>query len=77
MKKHDYSKADEAFRRQVGALIGITGMSRKELAFRIGISEVTLREHIRHPEKVTKGEERRLAMVAKQNNVPYDAGLTV
>ena len=75
--KPDWTKADEAFRRQVGIILGATGMTQLELALRLNISDQTLRARLKHPEKVTKGEERRLALVAKQNDLPYDAGLTL
>ncbi len=76
-KKADWSKADESFRRQVGALLGITGMTRIELAYRLNISENTLRDRMKHPDHLTKGEERIIVMIAKQNDVPYDTSLTV
>ena len=77
MKKADWNKADELFRRQVRIILGVTGMTRVELACRLNISEGTLRDRMYHPENLTKGEERKLALIYQQNGMTYDAGVSL
>ena len=45
------------FREWIKGRMAYHGMNCRELAKRTGISERTISEHIRHPEKVRKGEE--------------------
>lgn len=70
-KRKTWDREDDLFRRQVGILLGATGMTQTELAMRLGISQMTLRAHIKSPGMVTKKEERQLFVISAENGLQY------
>ena len=76
MKKRQrtWSAEDDLFRRQVGQLCGVSGMSKAELALNLGVSKKTLYNRINHPETLTKREERRLYELMQAEGLEYQAG---
>lgn len=73
-RQRNWSAEDELFRRQVGQLCGVSGMSKAELALNLGVSKKTLYNRINHPETLTKREERRLYELMQAEGLEYQAG---
>ena len=53
-RQRNWDAEDDLFRRQVGQLCGVSGMSKAELALNLGISTKTLYNRINRPETLTK-----------------------
>lgn len=73
-RQRNWSAEDDLFRRQVGQLCGVSGMSKAELALNLGISTKTLYNRINRPETLTKQEERRLYELMQAEGLEYKAG---
>lgn len=73
-RQRNWSAEDDLFRRQVGQLCGVSGMSKAELALNLGISTKTLYNRINRPETLTKQEERRLYELMQAEGLEYRAG---
>lgn len=73
-RQRNWSAEDDLFRRQVGQLCGVSGMSKAELALNLGISTKTLYNRINRPETLTKLEERRLCELMQAEGLEYKAG---
>ena len=73
-RQRNWSAEDDLFRRQVGQLCGVSGMSKAELALNLGVSTKTLYNRISHPETLTKLEERRLFELMQAEGLEYKAG---
>lgn len=73
-RQRNWSAEDELFRRQVGQLCGVSGMSKAELALNLGVSTKTLYNRINRPETLTKLEERRLYELMQAEGLEYQAG---
>lgn len=73
-RQRNWSAEDDLFRRQVGQLCGVSGMSKAELALNLGVSIKTLYNRINHPETLTKLEERRLYELMQAEGLEYQAG---
>ena len=73
-RQRNWSAEDDLFRRQVGQLCGVSGMSKAELALNLGISTKTLYNRINRPETLTKLEERRLYELMQDEGLEYQAG---
>ena len=73
-RQRNWSAEDDLFRRQVGQLCGVSGMSKDELALNLGVSKKTLYNRINHPETLTKREERRLYELMQAEGLEYQAG---
>ena len=73
-RQRNWSTEDDLFRRQVGQLCGVSGMSKAELALNLGISTKTLYNRINRPETLTKLEERRLYELMQAEGLEYKAG---
>lgn len=73
-RQRNWSAEDDLFRRQVGQLCGVSGMSKAELALNLGISKKTLYNRINRPETLTKLEERRLYELMQAEGLEYKAG---
>nr|DAK69533.1 MAG TPA: Putative TetR-family transcriptional regulator [Caudoviricetes sp.] len=73
-RQRNWSAEDDLFRRQVGQLCGVSGMSKAELALNLGISKKTLYNRINRPETLTKLEERRLYELMQAEGLEYQAG---
>ncbi len=73
-RQRNWSAEDDLFRRQVGQLCGVSGMSKAELALNLGISKKTLYNRIKRPETLTKLEERRLYELMQAEGLEYKAG---
>lgn len=73
-RPRDWDAEDDLFRRQVGQLCGVSGMSKAELALNLGISTKTLYNRINRPETLTKLEERRLYELMQAEGLEYKAG---
>lgn len=73
-RQRNWDAEDELFRRQVGQLCGVSGMSKAELALNLGVSKKTLYNRINHPETLTKLEERRLYELMQAEGLEYQAG---
>ena len=73
-RQRNWSEEDDLFRRQVGQLCGVSGMSKAELALNLGISTKTLYNRINRPETLTKLEERRLYELMQAEGLEYQAG---
>ena len=73
-RQRNWSAEDDLFRRQVGQLCGVSGMSKAELALNLGISTKTLYNRIKRPETLTKLEERRLYELMQAEGLEYQAG---
>lgn len=73
-RQRNWSAEDDLFRRQVGQLCGVSGMSKSELALNLGISTKTLYNRINRPETLTKLEERRLYELMQAEGLEYQAG---
>lgn len=73
-RQRNWSAEDELFRRQVGQLCGVSGMSKAELALNLGVSKKTLYNRLNHPETLTKREERRLYELMQAEGLEYQAG---
>lgn len=73
-RQRNWSAEDDLFRRQVGQLCGVSGMSKAELALNLGVSTKTLYNRIKHPETLTKLEERRLYELMQAEGLEYQAG---
>lgn len=73
-RQRNWSAEDDLFRRQVGQLCGVSGMSKAELALNLGISTKTLYNRINRPETLTKLEERRLYELMQAEGLEYKAG---
>lgn len=73
-RQRNWSAEDDLFRRQVGQLCGVSGMSKAELALNLGVSKKTLYNRINHPETLTKLEERRLFELMQAEGLEYQAG---
>lgn len=73
-RQRNWSEEDDLFRRQVGQLCGVSGMSKAELALNLGVSKKTLYNRINHPETLTKLEERRLYELMQAEGLEYQAG---
>lgn len=73
-RQRNWSAEDDLFRRQVGQLCGVSGMSKAELALNLGVSKKTLYNRLNHPETLTKREERRLYELMQAEGLEYQAG---
>lgn len=73
-RQRNWNAEDDLFRRQVGQLCGVSGMSKAELALNLGVSKKTLYNRINHPETLTKREERRLYELMQAEGLEYQAG---
>ena len=73
-RQRNWSAEDDLFRRQVGQLCGVSGMSKAELALNLGVSTKTLYNRINRPETLTKLEERRLYELMQDEGLEYQAG---
>lgn len=73
-RQRNWDAEDDLFRRQVGQLCGVSGMSKAELALNLGVSKKTLYNRINHPETLTKREERRLYELMQAEGLEYQAG---
>lgn len=73
-RQRNWSAEDDLFRRQVGQLCGVSGMSKAELALNLGVSTKTLYNRIKRPETLTKLEERRLYELMQAEGLEYQAG---
>lgn len=73
-RQRNWSAEDDLFRRQVGQLCGVSGMSKAELALNLGVSTKTLYNRIKRPETLTKLEERRLYELMQAEGLEYKAG---
>ena len=73
-RQRNWDAEDDLFRRQVGQLCGVSGMSKAELALNLGVSKKTLYNRINHPETLTKLEERRLYELMQAEGLEYQAG---
>lgn len=73
-RQRNWSAEDDLFRRQVGQLCGVSGMSKAELALNLGISTKTLYNRINRPETLTKLEERRLYELMQAEGLEYKSG---
>lgn len=73
-RQRNWDAEDDLFRRQVGQLCGVSGMSKAELALNLGISTKTLYNRINRPETLTKLEERRLYELMQAEGLEYQAG---
>ena len=73
-RQRNWSAEDDLFRRQIGQLCGVSGMSKAELALNLGISKKTLYNRIKRPETLTKLEERRLYELMQAEGLEYKAG---
>lgn len=73
-RQRNWSAEDDLFRRQIGQLCGVSGMSKAELALNLGVSKKTLYNRINHPETLTKLEERRLYELMQAEGLEYQAG---
>ena len=73
-RQRNWSAEDDLFRRQVGQLCGVSGMSKAELALNLGVSTKTLDNRINRPETLTKLEERRLYELMQAEGLEYQAG---
>jgi len=70
-RQRNWSAEDDLFRRQVGQLCGVSGMSKAELALNLGVSTKTLYNRINRPETL---EERRLYELMQAEGLEYQAG---
>ena len=73
-RQRNWDAEDDLFRRQVGQLCGVSGMSKAELALNLGVSKKTLYNRLNHPETLTKREERRLYELMQAEGLEYQAG---
>jgi hypothetical protein len=73
-RQRNWNAEDDLFRRQVGQLCGVSGMSKAELALNLGVSTKTLYNRINRPETLTKLEERRLYELMQAEGLEYQAG---
>lgn len=73
-RQRNWDAEDDLFRRQVGQLCGVSGMSKAELALNLGVSTKTLYNRINRPETLTKLEERRLYELMQAEGLEYQAG---
>lgn len=73
-RQRNWSAEDDLFRRQVGQLCGVSGMSKAELALNLGVSTKTLYNRLKRPETLTKLEERRLYELMQAEGLEYKAG---
>ena len=73
-RQRNWDAEDDLFRRQIGQLCGVSGMSKAELALNLGISTKTLYNRINRPETLTKLEERRLYELMQAEGLEYKAG---
>lgn len=73
-RQRNWDAEDDLFRRQVGQLCGVSGMSKAELALNLGVSTKTLYNRINRPETLTKLEERRLYELMQAEGLEYKAG---
>ena len=73
-RQRNWDAEDDLFRRQVGQLCGVSGMSKAELALNLGISTKTLYNRINRPETLTKLEDRRLYELMQAEGLEYQAG---
>ncbi len=73
-RQRNWDAEDDLFRRQVGQLCGVSGMSKAELALNLGVSTKTLYNRLRRPETLTKLEERRLYELMQAEGLEYQAG---
>ena len=73
-RQRNWDAEDDLFRRQVGQLCGVSGMSKAELALNLGVSKKTLYNRINHPDTLTKLEERRLYELMQAEGLEYQAG---
>ena len=73
-RQRNWSAEDDLFRRQVGQLCGVSGMSKAELALNLGVSTKTLYNRLNRPETLTKLEERRLYELMQAEGLEYKAG---
>ena len=73
-RQRNWSAEDDLFRRQVGQLCGVSGMSKAELALNLGVSTKTRYNRINPPETLTKLEERRLYELMQAVGLEYQAG---
>lgn len=73
-RQRNWDAEDDLFRRQVGQLCGVSGMSKAELALNLGVSTKTLYNRINRPETLTKREERRLYELMQAEGLEYQAG---
>ena len=71
----DWRTQDELFRRQVGMLLGVSGMDKALLALKMGISTKTLYNRLKKPETLTKKEERCLYLLMQAEGLEYRTGL--
>lgn len=73
-RQRNWDAEDDLFRRQIGQLCGVSGMSKAELALNLGVSTKTLYNRINRPETLTKLEERRLFELMQAEGLEYQAG---
>lgn len=68
-----WQKQDADFKRQIGGLLEVSGMTRMDLAIRLGLkSQITMTKRIEHPSTLMKREERLLAGVFEEYGLKYD-----
>lgn len=72
-EKTRWQKADDNFRAQIDLLLYKSDMNKIELAHRLGIkSYATMETRYKHPSKLKKAEERRLASLFEEFGLIYD-----
>ena len=73
--KARWDAANANFERQVGRLLGETGITRTELAEMLGVSRQTLGRWLKNCSTMPIGAERKLIGIFEKNGVPYDRTL--
>lgn len=73
-RPRSWEAEDDLFRRQVGMLLGASGMDKALLALKMGISTKTLYNRLKSPETLTKKEERALYLMMQAEGLEYKTG---